>query len=323
MPREPTAVARGWARDAQVWRRRPLSSSAPVAVEPRTYPAWLAGASVERRRFDDPDVAGFLRRGIPVVLEGCPLIEAVAGRWSWAHLAEHLGNGPHAVHFAPRQTKTFARYYGTGLGKGGIMGLSFARFVARIAANEALSAPPWRFYLQTPLAWNAEADQSEGASAAKREVGGSLRAAEESLSHVPMSGVLAEDLKRLGWEWLSRACALAGCSGIDVATLWAGHGGGCTPLHYDTRSNFFGQIAGRKRCLLFPPSMSANLYPHRSDHPMDRVSAIDVEAPDLRKCPGLRRARGLEATLSPGDVLFMPSHWSQALIEPTTQPRAR
>ena len=37
------------------------------------------------------------------------------------------------------------------------------------------------------------------------------------------------------------------------------------------------------------------------------MSAVDIEAPDLVRFPKFARARGVEATLGPGDGLFIPA----------------
>ena len=36
---------------------------------------------------------------------------------------------------------------------------------------------------------------------------------------------------------------------------------------------------------------------------------VDFETPDLERFPALARARGLETTLEPGDVLWLPSFY--------------
>ena len=37
---------------------------------------------------------------------------------------------------------------------------------------------------------------------------------------------------------------------------------------------------------------------------------VNFEKPDYRRFPRFRNARGLEAVLGPGDVLYLPSYWS-------------
>jgi len=80
-------------------------------------------------------------------------------------------------------------------------------------------------------------------------------------------------------------------------------------MHFDAISNFFTQLVGRKRVLIFSPAQSYLLYPYPMHHPMDTYAMADVERPDLQRLPGLARARGLDATLGPGDVLFLPSFY--------------
>ena len=60
-----------------------------------------------------------------------------------------------------------------------------------------------------------------------------------------------DDLRRLGWSWLQQTCDGAhDCHPLDACQLWAGHGGGSTPLHFDALNNFVCQLLGRKQVLL-------------------------------------------------------------------------
>lgn len=81
------------------------------------------------------------------------------------------------------------------------------------------------------------------------------------------------------------------------------------PRLFPATSNFFCQLQGRKHVLLFPPSQSWRLYPHVHRHPMTNFAIADLENPDIDRLPALRDARGLEATLEPGDVLFLPAYY--------------
>ena len=49
-----------------------------------------------------------------------------------------------------------------------------------------------------------------------------------------------------------------------------------TPAHYDEQENFFTQVRGEKRVLLFSPDQFSNLYPYPVDHPHDRQSQVSV-----------------------------------------------
>ena len=39
---------------------------------------------------------------------------------------------------------------------------------------------------------------------------------------------------------------------------------------------------------------------------MDNFAMVDIHSPDVTRFPALRHARGLEAVLEPGDVLWLP-----------------
>lgn len=276
-----------------------------------------------RVRFDDPALQGYLRRAEPVVITGgCPFTRALVGTWSLEHLERHFGEVEQPnTHFAPRHTARFARFYGKGLGEGGVTKQSFARFVAQARANNLANerartqpgerAPSWRFYAQASLLWASSGPDGEPCT---EKGGGELRVpsrvdSSERVTHAAVDDELVRELHALDWDWLDRAMAASEEGGFHSCTLWAGYGGGCTPMHFDQLSNFFTQLQGRKRILLFPPSQWPRIYPYPCAHPMDSYAMVDVEAPDVSRFPALCRARGLETTLSPGDVLWLPCFW--------------
>ena len=292
----------------------PSSDEAPSL---RKCPVWLIGGSVPRREWNDPEVEEFLKRGQPVVLTGgCPLIRSLVGKWTFEYLARSYGDYEQLnVHFAPQGTTTFSRHYGQGLGKGGCTAMSFARFVSLVkddyldpAANgknvNSVSAPPLRYYLQTPMLWNdagRESNDPHGLAEGSDS--------DRPLAKAPYGADVDTDMRSMGWEWFARMRDVAACHPFDTCQLWAGHGGGATPLHFDSIHNFLSQVAGRKQVLLFPPAQTWNLYPYAVGHPMDNFSMVDVEAPDVGRFPALARARALEAELAPGEVLWLPRFW--------------
>ncbi|VDI57843.1 hypoxia-inducible factor 1-alpha inhibitor (HIF hydroxylase), partial [Mytilus galloprovincialis] len=73
--------------------------------------------------------------------------------------------------------------------------------------------------------------------------------------------------------------------------------------------NFFAQVYGYKRFILFPPEEFPNLYPHPTYHPCDRQSQVDFDNPDFEKFPKFRNATGFETIVGPGDVLYIPIYW--------------
>ena len=253
-------------------RKLPAAAAMPTSGADRS----LIHAAVPRRKWDDPDVDDFLRRGEPVVLTGgCPLVQALVGKWSFDYLAESFGSELKLnVHFAPRDTTVFARHYGKGLGTGGCTPMPFPQFVRKarddhLERDASAAPPPLRYYLQSLMVW----------SDAPKNVHGELIKPDETqpLSKLNFGAQLERDMGTLGWEWLKEAYTTAGEKTFDTCQLWVGHGGGATPLHFDSISNFLAQVVGRKQVLLFPPAQTFHVYPYPIGHPMDNFAMIDVE----------------------------------------------
>ncbi|KAH8158149.1 hypothetical protein CIB48_g10098 [Xylaria polymorpha] len=74
-------------------------------------------------------------------------------------------------------------------------------------------------------------------------------------------------------------------------------------LHYDVMANVYCQIAGSKKLLLFPPDDVSHLSfaPGASSSSIDVFSGLET--------PALALTHPHEATLGPGDVLFLPPLW--------------
>lgn len=93
----------------------------------------------------------------------------------------------------------------------------------------------------------------------------------------------------------------------SLYTIWAWFSGKGvhTGLHYDNNGchNLNAQLAGRKRCVLFPPAEldRMSLFPIGGSNPAINCSALE-QVPD----------GGLEATLEAGDLLFIPAWWFHA-----------
>ena len=76
-------------------------------------------------------------------------------------------------------------------------------------------------------------------------------------------------------------------------------------LHYDVMANIYCQIHGSKRMLLFPPSDVSHLgfAPGASSSPLVPLDT------DIATHPSLKHTTPYEASLKPGDVLFIPALW--------------
>ncbi len=87
--------------------------------------------------------------------------------------------------------------------------------------------------------------------------------------------------------------------------MFFGGEGSVVNLHYDIDMShvFLNQFHGRKKVVLFAPEESTNIY----HQPFTVTSAIDLNDPDYDKYPALKKAKGYECIIHPGDTLFMPS----------------
>ena len=65
---------------------------------------------------------------------------------------------------------------------------------------------------------------------------------------------------------------------------------------------------GKKRCILFPPDQTENLY--KVPHSLITREYIDFDHPDYEKFPVLKKAEGLVCDLKHGETLYMPEgYW--------------
>ena len=89
--------------------------------------------------------------------------------------------------------------------------------------------------------------------------------------------------------------------------LFAGCKGSATPLHYDIDMAhvFHTPLTGTRRITLFSPGDSVNLY----QHPCTVRSYVDLDSPDFRKHPRLRKTHGYRGRLAAGETLFIPSRY--------------
>ena len=99
----------------------------------------------------------------------------------------------------------------------------------------------------------------------------------------------------------------------DVAPrIWLGNRIRVAP-HYDLMENIGVCLAGRRRFTVFPPDQLPNLYagPFEMTPAGTPVSMVDPLAPDLDRYPRFAEAwaHARQATLEPGDALYLPYAW--------------
>lgn len=99
---------------------------------------------------------------------------------------------------------------------------------------------------------------------------------------------------------------------FEFPRLWIGPRGSMTPLHYDSRDNLICQYVGTKQLLLYPPSQIKFLYTHGLAPSWSGVP--DPRHPNVERFPLFSRARGVEVTLGPRELLYLPARWSHFVV---------
>ncbi|HEX8420529.1 MAG TPA: cupin-like domain-containing protein [Sphingomonas sp.] len=106
-----------------------------------------------------------------------------------------------------------------------------------------------------------------------------------------------------------------------VPRLWLGNAIRVA-THYDLQENIGVVVVGRRRFTLFPPDQVANLYmgPLELTPAGTPISLVDPSNPDLDRYPRFAEAMAVaqDATLEPGDAIYLPFHWWHAVdsLEP-------
>ena len=103
--------------------------------------------------------------------------------------------------------------------------------------------------------------------------------------------------------------------------LWLGPRGCVSPMHYDPLDNLLCQYVGRKRVILFEPTIASSSSSstttstpwHYAGHDgqQSNTSPVDVENIDAMKYPLFENhmPTPVASVLFPGDLLYIPSKW--------------
>ncbi|MFK8031222.1 MAG: cupin-like domain-containing protein [Gammaproteobacteria bacterium] len=99
-------------------------------------------------------------------------------------------------------------------------------------------------------------------------------------------------------------------------SLWLGNKAAVAP-HFDVHDNVACVVAGKRTFTLFPPDQIANLYvgPTLNAPGGVPISMVDLKQPDLERFPKFTEAIAVaqQATLYPGDAIFIPTPWWHAV----------
>ena len=121
---------------------------------------------------------------------------------------------------------------------------------------------------------------------------------------------IKKDFGRFHWAWVQAMQALLPTfADLTTNMLLIGERGNITPCHYDEQQNMFAQVRGRKRIILYSPEYWSSFYTHPVGHTADRQSQVDMYRPDYERFPRLAKAKGVEAILQPGEVIYIPALW--------------
>lgn len=275
------------------------------------YEPWLAGRHVPR--VDCSSSSGFERalglisQRTPVVLVGLDLLPA-SRRWTVDYLRRHTTEWPgmHVLR-SPGAENRYLYYHGDRTDRdmsaheaaprhaSQDLRTSFAGFLRACSEH-----PSQRHYLQAPLVVRAPSRTEGGPEVETWSKG--------------IDATLKDDCQgdRRSRERL-RDIAAAGDFGFwSRSQLFVGPSDSLSPVHYDQYDNIFLQVAGSKHFLLFDPLAAEGLYPFPVAHPYDEYAMVDLQQIDDSAFPRARQAlegRGAAATLEPGEVLYIPTHW--------------
>lgn len=238
-------------------------------------------SSIPRISCNDPLVEDLISSMKPVVLMDTDLVSP-ALKWDLPYLEENLGSGDYTVFTS--NSKHF-KYYD----ENKLKELKNNNFVP---PTSKLDLKIWEFTEKL-----------------KKWKPGDERLYLQQPLNDTVGKQVVDDFLAFNWQWIMKIQRDNNWGRLTSNLLLISTKGNVTPAHYDEQHNFFAQIRGTKRFILFPPEQLDCLYPHPVWHPHDRQSQVDFDDPDLIRFPKFKEIEGQEAILKPGDVLYLPMYW--------------
>ncbi|XP_070981087.1 hypoxia-inducible factor 1-alpha inhibitor-like isoform X1 [Oncorhynchus clarkii lewisi] len=245
----------------------------------RKYP--FQTRPIPRLSHTDPRAEMLINNEEPLVLTDTNLVYP-ALKWDVAYLQENIGSGDFSVYIAENHKflyydeKKMANFENF-LPKSRRIDMKFSDFVEKMEKTQEEGGDE-RVYLQQTL-------------------------------NDTVGRKIVVDFLGFNWSWINKQQSKRNWGQLTSNLLLIGMEGNVTPAHYDEQQNFFAQIKGYKRCILFPPDQFECLYPFPVHHPCDRQSQVDFENPDYERFPNFKNVVGYETVVGPGDVLYIPMYW--------------
>ncbi|KAK7862279.1 hypothetical protein R5R35_006647 [Gryllus longicercus] len=239
---------------------------------------------IPRLHASDPRVDELISENKPVVITGTDLVSS-AMLWDLEYLERNMGNGDYTVFLS--RNKNF-KYFDD-------------KKISQVAGeSKAEFTPPTR---------RVDMKLPEFSQRLKQWKRGEERMYLQQALNNTVGPSIVQDFLNFRWEWTNAKQKANNWGPLTSNLLLISMEGNVTPCHYDEQQNFFAEVRGYKRCILFPPEQFECFYPYPVYHPHDRQTQVDFDRPDYNRFPKFREARGQEAVVGPGDVLYIPIYW--------------
>ena len=99
---------------------------------------------------------------------------------------------------------------------------------------------------------------------------------------------------------------------LGQVNFWFGMENVTAYTHYDTSHNLHSISYGKKRFVLFPPEAYLELKLYPCLHQFYRQTYMSVS--DVLTADTIQKLNGIDITLYPGEVLYIPSYWFHCVI---------
>ncbi|KAJ3660275.1 hypothetical protein Zmor_004730 [Zophobas morio] len=241
---------------------------------------------IPRLHYKDPKIDEYIRANKPVVIIESNIIKPALQRWTLEYLEKNLGQTGHTCFVSKNH--------------------QFKYYDDKKIYDKTNNTKGVEF---TPPTKKVEMRIEDFMKRVKEWKKGDDRIYLQQSLTTSVGNNIVEDFVKFDWDYVNGKQAKHNWGPLTSNLLFIAMEGNQTPCHYDEQENFFAQVQGYKRCILFPPSQFECLYPYPVHHPHDRQSMVDFEHPDNAKFPKFKDAKGCEAIVGPGDVLYIPIYW--------------